>query len=130
MAEKTTQKKGKKRWYHIFPPSVISKNSLGESSAYDPNSLVGRTISKNLGEVLGDHKAQNVQITFKINKIIENKATSKVTGYELLSSFLRRSVKPGKSRIDDSFIAKTKDNVQVKLKSLIVTRFKCHYKGH
>jgi len=126
MAEEIALKKGKKKWYQIQAPDFISKNSLGETTSIDPKNLINKHLSKGLSEVTNDPKMQNAKITFTINNVIDNKCLTIVSGYELVSSYLRRAVKVGKDRIDDSFIAETKDKVKIRVKPFIVTKFKCN----
>ncbi|QQG39097.1 MAG: hypothetical protein HYS32_01415 [Candidatus Woesearchaeota archaeon] len=123
MAEIIT-KKGKKRWFSILASKEFNNIPIGETTAYDANSLIGRTVHTNLMDLIGDPKKQNFIVKFKINSINGDKGVSEIVGYSVSSSFLRRAVKKEKTRIDDSFLITTKDGVKVKVKPFIITKTK------
>ena len=87
-------------------------------------SAVGKVVNVNLGNLTRDAKLQNVRIKFKINEIKDGKAYTEVKGYELATSYIKRIVRVGRSRIDDSFLVSTKDNVKLRLKPLVLTKYK------
>ena len=122
------EKKGKKKWYEVLARRPFTDQIIGETPAYEDKALIGRIISSNLGNLTRDPKLQNIKINFRINEIKEDKAYADVKGYELSGSYLKRIIKVGKNRIDDSFLVNTKDNVKVKIKPLILTKYKTQKK--
>ena len=44
----------------------------------------------------------------------------------LYPSYIRRITRKGTSKIEDSFIVKTNDGYDVRIKLLVITRFKAH----
>jgi len=129
MAEEETKKqlvlkKKKKRWIPIFVNKMFNEVQIGDSYVAEPGLLMGRYLEINLMELTNDIKKQNIKVMFKINNVAENRATADLVGYELLGSVIRRVVKRAKSKIDDSFIVETKDNIKVIVKSIILTKTK------
>ena len=58
----------------------------------------------------------------------EKKASTRLKSYLLSSSYVKRVVKVGKSKADDSFIGESKDKVRLKIKPVILTRYKVQNK--
>ena len=67
---------------------------------------------------------QNIRIKFEVEDVKEGKAYTGVKGYGLASSYIKRMVRAGRSRVDDSFLVITKDNVKLRMKPLVLTRYK------
>ncbi|MFH1972398.1 MAG: hypothetical protein ABIJ18_02870 [archaeon] len=114
----------KKRWYSIQAPKVLNNVIVGETPAADPALLEGRIITINLHTVTRNIKKQNTEVKFKIKEIKGNECLTDFIGYEIVSAYVKRLVKRSKCRVDDSFIAETKDNKQVRIKPLVLTRDK------
>ncbi|MFH1209605.1 MAG: hypothetical protein V1663_02350 [archaeon] len=112
----------KKKWYNIMANKDFNNMLIGETTCKDKNQLIGRIVSYNLGQLTRDIKLQNVKVGFKINKVEDNNAYTEIVKYELISSYIKRVVRVGRSRLDDSFICMTKDNVKVRIKVLVLTR--------
>ena len=49
------------------------------------------------------------------SQIKENKAYTQFKGYELVSNYIKRIIRGGRSRVDDSFFANTSDNVKIRI---------------
>jgi small subunit ribosomal protein S3Ae len=128
MAKKNLKKKDsrisikKKRWYNVMAPKVLNNVLVCETPAADPKLLESRVISVNLASVMRTMKRQNVQVKFKVLEIKGNECVTEFVSYEILPVFIKRLVKKGRCRIDDSFVVNTKDSKKVRLKPLILTR--------
>lgn len=122
MVKKTTEKKQKKRkWYEIISKD-FSNAVLGETITKDANSVLNRMIKSNLGHLSREPKSQNITILFKINELKEEKFHTEPHGYSLSSSYVKRIVKNKKTKIDDSFVIKSKDGIKIRIKPLMITR--------
>ena len=122
MARKTTEKKVKKRkWYEILSKD-FNNAVLGETITKDSNSVLNRVIKANLGHLSREFKLQNVTIVFKIKELKEEKFYTEPYGYTLGSSYVKRVVKNKKTKLDDSFVLKSKDGIKVRIKPLMITR--------
>jgi len=119
----------KKVWVDIYAPvEIFNENKIGETPVYKDNveNVIGRTVDLNLAFVLNNFKYQNYKVIFQINKISGLKAYTEVKEIMLYSSYIRRITRKGTSKIEDSFIAKTSDGYEVRIKPLVITRFKAH----
>ncbi|MFC1690866.1 hypothetical protein ACFL0W_01685 [Nanoarchaeota archaeon] len=127
MAKKVTKKTTvsnwkRKRWYKLIAPKIFNESFLGETPALEASSLLGRTVKVNLMNLTGDMKKQNISVTFKIIRLAADKAQTELKKYEMGSSNLKRIVRRGKDRIDQSVICQTKDGRSVRIKPLLLTR--------
>jgi small subunit ribosomal protein S3Ae len=119
----------KKVWVDIYAPvEIFNENKIGETPVYKDNveNVIGRTVDLNLAFVLNNFKYQNYKVIFQINKVSGLKAYTEVKEIMLYSSYIRRITRKGTSKIEDSFIVKTSDGYEVRIKPLVITRFKAH----
>jgi len=117
-------KKKKKKWFVIQASKEFRGVEIGEIPAPTLESLIGRTISVPLSNLSKEGKRQTAQVTFEIVSVKDNKIDTEVKKMELSPSSVKRVARKGKNKIDDSFIAQTKDNVKVRIKPIILTRNK------
>ncbi|MBW3017109.1 hypothetical protein KY316_01950 [Candidatus Woesearchaeota archaeon] len=115
-------KKQKKNWIEIVSPKQFGYKTVGETPAYEAGQTIGRTLSVNLSRLAGDIKKQNVNVTLQIVDVKDNKAQTVVKNVILQTGSIRRMVRPGTSRLDDSFSCRTKDGKRTRIKTLFVTR--------
>ena len=122
MAKPTqSTRKRKKIWYQIVAPNIMNNEPLGETNVYDKEQIPGKTLRLNLSTITNNMKRQNLDVTFKVTTVVENKAITTITGTALTSSFLKRLVRRGRDKIDDSFTVKTKDQKVIRIKPFITT---------
>ena len=123
MAKEKTKIK-KKKWIPIVAPKLFKEAELGETTVAESELVIGKTIKATLMDLIGDIKKQNTVISFKVTEVKENKALTEIVGYKIALSSIRRLVRRGKDKVDNSFICITADNKKVNLKPFLVTRFK------
>jgi len=111
----------KKHWFYIIAPKAFNERILGKSIVPTANSLIGKAVRTNLMELTGDMKKQSSVITFKIINIRDNKAVTRIEKYELMPAAVKRLVRRNKDKIDWSLVLKTRDNVNLRVKPLIMT---------
>ena len=121
MAEQTAKVK-KKQWYSIVAPKQFEDAVIGETLVYDPEAMIGKTLSHNLMNLTNDTKRQNINIHFKVTELDNNKAKTAIIGYEILPSSVKRFVRRNSEKVDLSFVCDTADNVRLRVKPLVVTR--------
>ena len=121
---KATLRKKKKSWFSIISPKSFGSVELGESLSQDAKSLIDKKFVMNLGTIAKNMKKQNINVSFVVNDTKEDKAYTEVFGYRLEPSFVKRMARKGKSKLDNTFTLKTKDNVSVILKIVVVTKNK------
>ena len=72
-------------------------------------------------------KKQSGELVFKIVEVKGNVCLTTLIGMEVLPPHVKRIVKRAKSRVDDSFVVLTKDNVKVRLKPMILVKSKVQH---
>jgi len=124
MAVRKSTRKQKKAWFNIVTPKELGNYTIGETTAIEPQQLVGRNVRVNLMNILNDPKKQNTQITFNIKSVTDKNAITEIVSYELQPSYLKRMVRAGRKKIEDSFITETKDKIRIRIKPVLITRTK------
>ncbi len=114
--------KGKKKWFTILASPEFNEQAIGETSAYEPEQLAGRTVVVNAGRLAAELRRQNSFFTFKIKGVQGQNAVTQVVKYEIAPMLIKRLVKRERDKADDSFVANTKDNMKVKVKPFFVAR--------
>jgi len=122
MAKKqaTIKKVKKKKWYPVISPKYLGSRVLGESLLGDSLEMKGRHITMNLMNIIGDPKKQTINLSFKIKDVREGQGQTETVKYELMPSAVKRLVRRGRSKVDDSFKIKTKEG-RIIVKTLIIT---------
>jgi len=115
-------KQKKKIWYEILAPREFHNLSVGETTAFNSDSLIGRTINLNLTNLTRDMKKQNMMVKFKIKEVKDGRALTELVGYNIVPSYVKRVVRTGRTKVDDSLEYITREKNKVRIKLLIVTR--------
>ncbi|MBU3942246.1 MAG: hypothetical protein KKF74_05015 [Nanoarchaeota archaeon] len=111
----------KKKWYQILAPKEFNEMLIGETPSLDPRLLIGKIMTINLMGITRDIKKQNINITFRVTGLKENKAETEIIGYKVMPAFIKRIIRKGRNNLHDSFVCKTSDEKDVRLKSLVIT---------
>ena len=122
MATEQVVKLKKKQWYPIIAPKQFDNVVLGETLVYEPNAMLGKTLSHSLMNLSNDVKRQNVNIHFKVVEIEGDKAKTMITGYEIIPSSVKRFVRRNSEKMDVAFTCETADNIFLRIKPLVITR--------
>lgn len=112
----------KKSWYTIKATPAFDSSFLGESYVAESSMLVGRHLTLNLANLTGDIKQQGISLKFVISSINDGAGIADVIGYEASPSQLRRLVRRGVDRLDDSIKCEVSDGKSVTVKPFAVTR--------
>ena len=112
----------KKEWYPILAPKIFQNAVLGETPVYDPQQMIGKSMTKNLMNLTNDVKRQNININFKVVDVQNGKALANVVGYYMVQSSIRRLIRRNIEKIIMSFPCKTSDNKNLQVKPLLITR--------
>ncbi|MEA3378959.1 MAG: hypothetical protein U9Q69_04980 [Nanoarchaeota archaeon] len=126
MAKKKTVKiqKKKKAWYNVIAPPEFKNENLGMTPASNPETLAGRILKVNMVVLTRNMKKQSFSIFFRIKDVRGLDAHTEVIQYRMNNIHVKRIVKKGKDKIDASFIVKTKDDANVRIKPILLTRNK------
>lgn len=117
----------KKIWFEIIAPQrIFNEMVIGETPAYKPEQVIGRTVDLNLAFLTGNFRYQNMKVIFQIYKVSGLKAYTQIKEIALYDAYVRRIVRKGTSRVDDSFAVETKDSIKVRVKPLVITRYRAH----
>lgn len=112
----------KKKWLPITASKFFSSELLGECYVPSSDLLMGRTVSANLANLTGDIRQQSITLKFLVNSMEGETGVADVIGYSMASSAIRRIVRRGSDRIDESFPCETSDGQKVQIKPMLITK--------
>ncbi len=119
---KTSTKQKKKNWYVVIAPDLLGGGEVGEVLAVTGSDLIGKHVEYNLMHLIRDPKKQHILVKFKINDFKDNRAYTEIVQYKIMPASIKRFVRRGKDRIDDSVYFRTTDKKIVQIKPFITTR--------
>jgi len=122
MAQEQAAKLKKKQWYHIVAPKQFDEVVIGETLVGEPSAMLGKTLSHSLMNLANDVKRQNINIHFKIVGVDGNRGITRIVGYEIVHSSVKRFVRRNSEKMDLSFTCETADNFHLRIKPLVITR--------
>jgi len=112
----------KKVWLPIIAPALFNNQPIGEIYVEEQSQAVGRHVTVSLMTLTGDPQRQNVHISFSITKAENNQLHTKTIGYTIIPPAVRKMMRRGRDRIDDSFATKCQDGIAVRVKPVLITR--------
>lgn len=110
-----------KSWYSVIAPKVFDEKRIGDVLAIDDASLIDRIVVVNLSDLTGEISHSYTRVSLRVNEIKGKTAYTTLVGHELIRSYLRTLARRRMSLVDDVVKVKTKDGVNVSVKSAIVT---------
>ncbi len=119
-------KSTKKAWFRIVAPKMFAQKEIGEAYLANAEVAVNRFVKVNLRELSGNIKDQNSYLKFQITNVAGSTLETKVVGYELTASYIKRMVRKNCDRMDDYFVVVTKDGIKLVLKTFMLTTHKTH----
>ena len=125
MAEKDLKVK-KKRWLSIFSSKDFNNFRIGESYVEYPEQLQNKHLTLNLAFLLNDPKKQNYTLTFKVTEVRGETGVADPVQYGMVQSSVKRLIRKGVGKIEDSFIATSKDQSKFVIKPVLITRHQMH----
>jgi small subunit ribosomal protein S3Ae len=78
-------------------------------------------MTSNLMVLTGNMRKQEVNLTFRITKVLGDTAYTRVEKYAIAPTSIKRKVRRQKDRLDESFTCVTKDNKIIRIKPMIIT---------
>ena len=121
MAVTSNIKRKKKSWVPMHAPKMLNDALLGETLVSDKKDVIGKVLTLNYSIFTKDMKKQNLDVLFKVISIVDDKAQTRIHGLSLTNSYVKRLVRRGKSKIEDSFTVKTNDGLNIRIKPLVIT---------
>ncbi|HLP79462.1 MAG TPA: hypothetical protein VK158_02410 [Acidobacteriota bacterium] len=122
MATNDTLNWKKKKWVAIHAPAQYENTYLGETLVMENKLVLNKPITVNVMHLTKNVKKQNLNLTFKVTDIVEGKATTKAVAFEMQPASIKRLVRGGRDRVDESFIVKSKDAQYARVKPLFITK--------
>jgi small subunit ribosomal protein S3Ae len=122
MSERSVSKRTQeKRWYTVLAPEQFNRETLGKTTADEPDKVLGRTIETTLGELNNDASENNTKLTFKINEVASDSAYTEFIKHELTRDYLRSLVRRGSSKVEAFITVLTTDDYRVQVQPVAVT---------
>ncbi|MEM0438216.1 MAG: hypothetical protein QXU54_02855 [Candidatus Micrarchaeia archaeon] len=109
-----------KSWYSVIAPKVFDEKRIGDVLAIDDASLMDRMVVVNLSDLTGEISHSYTRVNLRVSEVKGKTAYTTLVGHELIRSYLRTLARRRMSLVDDVVKVKTKDGVNVSVKSAIV----------
>ena len=93
---------------------------MAHTPADNPEFVNGRVTEVPLEKLTGDYNQKNFMIKFRVNETRGNNAFTSFDGHRLTSDYKRALTRRRNSRIDCNFVLKLKDDVQIRIKPIIM----------
>ncbi len=120
---KRSEKWALKIKYDILAPKMFEYKKIGETIAENAQYLINRKVEVTVSELTGNVSKAHILLNFQITEVDGKTAKTKFIGHVMSGEYIRRLVKPGKTKIDCSNLYTTKDNELLMLKPMIITQF-------
>jgi len=114
----------KKKWFKILAPALLKESPVGETLLADPEQLLGKKMTVGLGSITGEPQKQHTHVNLLVKDYVDGVFKTELLGWRILPAAVKKLVRRNRSRIDDSFVVLTKDNKYVRVKPIIITRYK------
>ncbi len=114
----------KKYWTTVLATPEFNNAEIGEVTYSDVKTLPGRVLKTNLYLLINDSRKQNSEIAFKITSSDGKISKTEIYGYKILNAYIKKVMRSGRDKVDDSFICETKDKIKIKAKPFFITKNK------
>jgi len=98
-ARKTVDKWKKKKWFSVTASKIFDKRPLGETPGEKPKNIMGRTMKVTLDTVTGQRGKRDYSVSFKINDVQGQTASTVVSQFEVNKGTLGRTVRRRNSKV-------------------------------
>ena len=109
-----------KTWYRLHAPSMFNYTIMAHTPADNPDFVNGRVAEVPLEKLTRDYNQKNFMIKFRVNETRGNNAFTSFDGHRLTSDYKRALTRRRNSRIDCNFVLTLKDDVQIRIKPIIM----------
>lgn len=114
----------KKYWVSVQATPEFNNAEIGEIPYSEVKTLPGRVLRTNLYLLTNEPRKQNSEISFKITNSDGKIAHTQIDNYKILNAYIKKVMRSGRDKVDDSFICETKDRVKIKVKPFFITKSK------
>jgi len=98
-ARKTVDKWKKKKWFTILSSKIFDKKPLCETPGEKPKNIMGRTFKTTMDMVTGQRTKRDYVLSFKVNDIQGQNASTVISGFEVNKGTLGRTVRRRNSKV-------------------------------
>ncbi|MFA5931039.1 MAG: hypothetical protein WC821_01875 [archaeon] len=98
-ARKTVDKWKKKKWFNVLSSKVFDKKPLGETPGEKPKNIMGRTFKCTLDIVTGQRTKRDYMMSFKINDIQGQTASTVISEFVVNKGTLGRTIRRRNSKV-------------------------------
>ena len=98
-ARKTVDKWKKKKWFNVLSSKIFDKRPLGETPGEKPKNVLGRTFKCTLDTVTGQRAKRDYMVSFKINDIQGQTASTVVSEFVVNKGTLGRTIRRRNSKV-------------------------------
>jgi len=109
-----------KMWYRMHAPSMFNYAIMAHTPADDPEFVNGRVTEVPLEQLTGDFSQKNFMVKFRVHETRGNNAFTTFDGHRLTSDYKRALTRRRNSRIDCNLILNLQDDVQIRIKPIIM----------
>ena len=109
-----------KVWYRLHAPSMFNYTIMAHTPADNPEFVNGRVAEVPLEKLTRDYNQKNFMVKFRVNETRGNNAFTSFDGHRLTSDYKRALTRRKNSRIDCNFVIKLDDEVQIRIKPIIM----------
>jgi small subunit ribosomal protein S3Ae len=123
MAKESAQalKVRKKKWFSILAPGLFREVVVGEMPLYESIEMKGRCVTANMMNLTNNPRNQHINVKLRIVDVKDGKGLTQVLGAEMTPGSVKRLMRRGRTKVEDSFVVQTSDKKLVRLKPLIIT---------
>ena len=107
-------------WYQLHAPSMFNYAIMAHTPADSADLVNGRVTEVPLEKLTGDFNQKNFMIKFRVNEVRGNNAFTSFDGHRLTSDYKRALTRRKNSRIDCNFILNLQDDVQIRIKPILM----------
>ncbi len=122
MAVQKSDKWKFKKWYTILAPKMFNEIEIGEMPANSDKSALGRNIKVALSNLTNNPSNSSTNVILKVTDVNGNVAHTQIVEISQLYAYIRSLVRRYRSVASAVQPVKTKDDVEMVAKVIIITR--------
>ncbi len=98
-ARKTVDKWKKKKWFNVVSSKIFDRRPLGDTPGEKPKNVMGRIMRTTLDTVTGQRAKRDYSISFKVNDVQGQTASTVVSTFEINKGTLGRTIRRRNSKV-------------------------------
>ena len=98
-SRKTVDKWKKKKWFNVVSSKIFDKRPLGDTPGEKPKNIMGRVMRTTLDTVTGQRAKRDYLISFKINDVQGQTASTVISTFEINKGTLGRTIRRRNSKV-------------------------------